>query len=64
MPVLETFHAKVLFAFPAIFFNFFHFFLCFGATKCSAQSLVAPCTISSFSAHLKDMIILRFYLIF
>lgn len=65
MPVLETCYAKVLVAFPAIFFYFLNFFFCFGTIKGFPQSVVAPCTISSFSAHLKDMaIVLRYYLIF
>lgn len=65
MLVFKTYHAKVLVAFSAIFFYFFYFFFGFGTIKGSPQSLVAPCTISSFSAHLKDVIIaIRLFLIF
>lgn len=56
MPIMETCYAKVLVAFPAIFLYFLNFF--FGSVptiKGFPQSVVAPCTISSF---------LRFYLIF
>lgn len=65
MPVLETWLAKVLVAFSAIFFYFLNFFFCLGTIKGFPQFVVATCTISSFSALLKDMVIvLKFYLIF